>query len=184
MIGAIGVPLGLEAHWRHAQPEAGVITRAGELISKGEDPYRAYDEHGHLVNAIRDLPAFESFFPYFPLMGVFGLPSAESHKGKGLTDARIIMTLMSIIVSAWALALLRASREQKIRVAQVLIALPTGALFFATGGDDMPILALMLARGRGAAAATVESRGHQSRSRGRHEADGVAHGGGGATRHA
>jgi hypothetical protein len=144
MIGAIGVPLGLEAHWRHAQPEAGVITRAGQFISKGEDPYRAYDHDGHLVNAIPGAPAFESFFPYFPLMGVFGLPSAESHKGEGLTDPRIIMTLMSIIVSGWALFLLRVTRKQKIRVAQLLVALPTGALFFSTGGDDMPILALLL----------------------------------------
>ncbi|HTB08812.1 MAG TPA: glycosyltransferase 87 family protein [Acidimicrobiales bacterium] len=144
VVGAIAAPLGLEAHWRHAQPEVGVIARAGELISKGQDPYHTYDEHGRLVGAIKDLPKFESFFPYFPLMGAFGLPSAETHKGKGLTDARIIMTLMSIIVSGWALALLRASKEQKLRVAQVLIALPTGALFFATGGDDMPILALML----------------------------------------
>jgi hypothetical protein len=144
MVGAIGVPLGLEAHWRHAQPEAGVIARAGQLIGKGEDPYRAYDHDGHLVNAIPGDPAFESFFPYFPLMGVFGLPYAETHKGKGLTDPRIIMTLMSIIVSGWALALLRVTREQKIRVAQLLVALPTGALFFATGGDDMPILALLL----------------------------------------
>ncbi len=144
VVGAIAAPLGLEAHWRHAQPEVGVIARAGELISKGQDPYHTYDEHGRLVGAIKDLPKFESFFPYFPLMGAFGLPSAETHKGKGLTDARIIMTLMSIIVSGWALALLRASKQQKLRVAQVLIALPTGALFFATGGDDMPILALML----------------------------------------
>jgi hypothetical protein len=144
ILGAIAAPLGLEAHWRHAQPEVGVIARAGELISKGQDPYRTYDEHGRLVDEIKDLPAFESFFPYFPLMGIFGLPSAVTHKGKGLTDARIIMTLMSIIVSGWALALLRASKKQKLRVAQVLIALPTGALFFATGGDDMPILALML----------------------------------------
>ncbi|MGA2124406.1 MAG: glycosyltransferase 87 family protein, partial [Acidimicrobiales bacterium] len=110
----------------------------------GEDPYRAYVHDGHLVNAIPGDPTFESFFPYFPLMGVFGLPYAESHKGKGLTDPRIIMTLMSIIVSAGALLLLRVSREQKIRVAQLLVALPTGALFFATGGDDMPILALLL----------------------------------------
>ncbi|MGA2124166.1 MAG: glycosyltransferase 87 family protein [Acidimicrobiales bacterium] len=144
IVGAVAAPLGLEAHWRHAQPEVGVIARAGELISKGKDPYHTYDEHGQLVGAIKDLPKFESFFPYFPLMGLFGLPSAVTHKGKGLTDARIIMTLMSIIVSGWALALLRASKEQKLRVAQVLIALPTGALFFATGGDDMPILALML----------------------------------------
>ena len=45
---------------------------------------------------------------------------------------------------AVALALMGASREKKIRLAQVLIALPTGALFLATGGDDMPILALLL----------------------------------------
>ncbi len=144
IVGAVFVPLGLEAHWRHAQPEVGVITRAGELIAKGKDPYRAYDDHGHLVNQIPGLPAYESFFPYFPLMGVFGLPSAVDHKGKGLTDARIVMTLMTLIASGWALAMLRASREQKIRVAQILIALPTGALFLSTGGDDMPILALML----------------------------------------
>ena len=96
------------------------------------------------MNQIQGLPAYESFFPYFPLMGVFGMPSAVTHKGKGLTDARIIMTLMTLMASGWALALLRASKEQKIRVAQVLIALPSGALFLATGGDDMPILALML----------------------------------------
>ena len=144
LVGAVFVPLGLEAHWRHAQPEVGVITRAGGLIAKGKDPYRAYDDHGVVVNQIRGLPAYESFFPYFPLMGIFGMPSAVTHKSKGLTDARIIMTLMTLLASGWALVLLRANREQKIRVAQVLIALPTGALFLATGGDDMPILALML----------------------------------------
>lgn len=144
MVGAVFVPLGLEAHWRHAQPEVGVITRAGDLIVKGKDPYRAYDDHGRVVNEIQGLPAYESFFPYFPLMGVFGMPSAVTHKAKGLTDARIIMTIMTLIASGWALVLLRAKKEQKIRVAQVLIALPTGALFLATGGDDMPILALML----------------------------------------
>ncbi len=144
VVGAVFVPLGLEAHWRHAQPEVGVITRAADQLAKGKDPYRAYDDHGRVVNQIEGLPAFESFFPYFPLMGIFGLPSAVTHKGKGLTDARIIMTLMTLIASGWALALLRASKEQKIRVAQVLVALPTGALFLATGGDDMPILALML----------------------------------------
>jgi hypothetical protein len=144
VVGAVFVPLGLEAHWRHAQPEVGVISRAGQLLSKGKDPYRAYKVHGHVVNEIRGLPAFESFFPYFPLMGVFGLPSAATHESKGLTDARIVMTLMTLMASGWALALLRLTREQKLRVAQVLIALPTGALFLSTGGDDMPILALLL----------------------------------------
>jgi hypothetical protein len=144
LIGAVFVPLGLEAHWRHAQPEVGVISRAGQLLSKGQDPYRAYKVHGRVVNEISGLPAFESFFPYFPLMGVFGLPSAATHESKGLTDARIVMTLMTLLASGWALALLRLTREQKLRVAQVLLALPTGALFLSTGGDDMPILALLL----------------------------------------
>jgi len=85
VLGAVFVPLGLEAHWRHAQPEVGVISRAGQLLSKGQDPYRAYKVHGHVVNEIHGLPAFESFFPYFPLMGVFGLPSAATHESKGLT---------------------------------------------------------------------------------------------------
>ena len=93
---------------------------------------------------MKGLPAYESFFPYFPLMSAFGLPSAETHKGSGLTDARIIMSLMTLLASGAALFLLKASGRKKIRVAQALLALPTGALFLSTGGDDMPILALML----------------------------------------
>jgi hypothetical protein len=54
------------------------------------------------------------------------------------------MSLMTLLASALALGLLRASRGKKIRIAQVLLALPTGALFLSTGGDDMPILALLL----------------------------------------
>ncbi len=142
--GAVLAPLGLEAHWRHAQPEVGVIERSGQLLSKGQDPYRTYEKHGRVFNELPGKPAFESFFPYFPLMGAFGLPSAATHESKGLTDARIVMTLMTLIASGCALALLRLSKQQKIRVAQVLIALPTGALFLSTGGDDMPILALLL----------------------------------------
>jgi hypothetical protein len=144
MFGTVVIPLGLEAHWRHAQPEVGVIARSATNVSKGKDPYRTHMHDGHLVDVIPGLPAYESFFPYFPLMSVFGLPSALTHKGKGLTDPRIVMSLMTLLASALALGLLRASKEKKIRIAQVLMALPTGALFLSTGGDDMPILALLL----------------------------------------
>ena len=144
MLGTVVIPLGLEAHWRHAQPEVGVIVRSATNVSKGKDPYRTYMHDGHLVNEIPGLPAYESFFPYFPLMSVFGMPSALTHKGKGLTDPRIVMSLMTLLASALALGLLRATREKKVRIAQVLMALPTGALFLSTGGDDMPILALLL----------------------------------------
>jgi hypothetical protein len=149
--GAMALPLGLEVRWRQldhgqsfAQPEVSVIERAADSVSKGHDPYRSYMWHGHVVNAVKGLPTYESFFPYFPLMSVFGLPSAETHKSHGLTDARVVMSLMTLLVGGLALALLRATRRQKIRVAQVLWALPTGALFLATGGDDMPIIALSL----------------------------------------
>ena len=151
VLGAVAVPLGLEARWRQldhgvgfAQPEVSVIERSATYLSRGQDPYRSYLHDGHLVDAVRGLPPYESFFPYFPLMGVFGLPSAETHRGAGLTDARIVMSLMTLLVSGLALGLLRAPRAKKIRVAQVMLALPTGALFLSTGGDDMPILALSL----------------------------------------
>ena len=151
VLSAVAIPLGLETRWRQldhghgfAQPEVSVIERSATFVSQGKDPYRSYLRDGRIVNEIKGLPAYESFFPYFPLMSVFGLPSAESRNGTGLSDARIVMTLMTLLVSGVALSLLRASAEQKIRVAQVMVALPTGALFLATGGDDMPILALLL----------------------------------------
>jgi hypothetical protein len=144
LLGSVAVPLSLEARWRVAQPEVGVIPRAGDNLSKDRNLYPSYDKHGKLINPIEGLPAYESFFPYFPLMGVFGLPSAETHKTKGLTDPRIAMSLLTLLASGLALALLRTSTKKKIRVAQFLLALPTGALFLSTGGDDMPILALTL----------------------------------------
>jgi hypothetical protein len=144
VLGTVVIPLGLEAHWRHAQPEVGVITRSATAVSKGKDPYHTYMHDGHLVGVTPGRPVYESFFPYLPLMSVFGMPSALTHKSKGLTDPRIVMSLMTLLASALALGLLRATKEKKIRIAQVLMALPTGALFLSTGGDDMPILALLL----------------------------------------
>ncbi len=144
LLGSVAIPLGLEARWRVAQPEVRVIQRAGQNLSKDRNLYPSYDKHGKLINPIAGIPAYESFFPYFPLMGIFGLPSAETHKSKGLTDPRIAMSLLTLLASALALALLRSSTTKKIRVAQFLLALPTGALFLSTGGDDMPILALTL----------------------------------------
>jgi hypothetical protein len=144
MLGTVAIPLGLEARWRVAQPEIGVIQRAGDNLSKNKNLYPTYDKHGKLIDPIEGIPSFESFFPYFPLMSVFGLPSAETHKTKGLTDPRIAMSLLTLLASGLALGLLRASSKKKIRVAQILLALPTGALFLSTGGDDMPILALTL----------------------------------------
>jgi hypothetical protein len=150
-VGVVAVPLGLESQWRPAadrvlaQPEVGVIERSAQWLTHLESPYRTYrNAQGHLVGEVKGVPAFQSFFPYFPLMSVFGLPSAVTHRETGLTDARIVMSVFTCLLMGVALALLRAPPERKIRVAQVLVVLPTGSLFLATGGDDMPILALCL----------------------------------------
>jgi len=55
---------------------------------------------GHLVNEIPGKPAYESFFPYFPLMSIFGLPTALTHKGKGLTDPRHRHVAHDLLASA------------------------------------------------------------------------------------
>jgi hypothetical protein len=151
LVGAVLVPLAMEVHWRteeptrgFAQPEVSVIERSAQDIFKGKTPYQSYWKNGHLVNPLSHAPEYESFFPYFPSMSIFGLAAADEKKPSALSDARIWMTVMTLATSAIALALLRASRGQKIRIAQFLVALPTGALFLATGGDDMPILALSL----------------------------------------
>ena len=151
LVGAVLVPLAMEVHWRteeptrgFAQPEVLVIERAASDIIKDGNPYQSYWRHGHMVNAVPHEAAYESFFPYFPLMSIFGLPHAESSTASPLSDARVIMTMMTLLTGGAALFFLRATRRQKIRIAQFLFVLPTGALFLATGGDDMPILALSL----------------------------------------
>jgi len=150
VLGVVVIPLALETHWRqnngghgYAQPEVSVIERSANNVVKGTDPYTVDVKNGKVIHSIRGLPTYASFFPYFPLMTIFGLPDAITHRGFGLTDARIVMSLLTIFVGLLALKLFRAKREQKLRIAQVLLALPTSAIFLATGGDDMPILALM-----------------------------------------
>ena len=151
LVGAVLVPLAMEVHWRteqptrgFVQPEVPVIERAAADMLKFGNPYQSYWRNGHMVNAVPHEATYESFFPYFPLMSVFGLPHAESRTSSPLSDARVIMNLMTLLTGVAALWLLRATRRQKIRIAQFLLVLPTGALFLATGGDDMPILALSL----------------------------------------
>ena len=120
VVGVVVLPLALETHWRqnngghgYAQPEVSVIERSANNVVKGTDPYTVDVKNGKVVNSIRGLPTYESFFPYFPLMSVFGLPDAITHRGYGLTDARIVMSLLTIVIGSLALMLFRAKREQK-----------------------------------------------------------------------
>ncbi len=152
LVGATLVPLSLEVAWRsdstdpsaHVQPEVYVIEQAGHRAAHGLDPYREVTSpRGQIKVTTPGIPTYENFFPYLPLMGVFGLPSAAREPIR-LTDARIFFSGFTLLVVAGALALCRGPSERRVRTLQVLTVLPTAALPLATGGDDMPIVALLL----------------------------------------
>ena len=69
----------------------------------------------------------------------FGLPRAAGGRGP-LGDARVWFGAFTVAV-LWAATGIghRWSPESRLRAAQVLLVLPTGALLLATGGDDLPV---------------------------------------------
>jgi glycosyl transferase family 87 len=150
LVGATLLPLGLETAWRassgpglHAQSEAIVTEEAARAVMRGIDPYTADYQHGPLE--ARPLGT-KTHFPYLPGMLVFGLPRAFDGSS-ALADARIAFAVFTVAVGAMALAgapLRRAPPSRRRASALVLAVLPTGALLLATGGDDLPVLALML----------------------------------------
>jgi hypothetical protein len=127
----------------HVLPEVGVIERAGHYLSQGHDPYVAQLVGSRLIGRVPGVPRYEAFFPYFPLMVAFGLPSTVHALG-ALGDGRLWMALLAIGLFLLALRLARAPPGRALRAAQVFLVLPTGAVFLAGGGDDLPVLALSL----------------------------------------
>jgi Glycosyltransferase family 87 len=127
----------------HVLPEVGVIERAGHHLAAGRDPYVAELVGNRLIGTVAGVPRYEAFFPYFPLMLAFGLPSTVHWLGE-LGDGRLWMALVTLALLAGALWLARAPPNRTLRAVQVFAVLPTGALFLAGGGDDLPVLALSL----------------------------------------
>ena len=151
LFGATLVPLSLEVVWRsegnaaeHVQPEVVVVERAGARVAHGKTPYRVIDRSGHILIHQSDVPVYELYYPYLPGMIIFGLSSGSTVEAS-LTDARIQFLVFSVLVTLFALSRLRPSTDARTRAFQTLTVLPTAALPFATGGDDMPVVALMLA---------------------------------------
>ena len=151
------VPLGLQVTWRaqattcvtnphgaQAQPEVAVIERAGDRLAAYKDPYLSHPTSVG-VSPSNDCAGVNagSFFPYLPGMIPFGLANAfaSSHR---LGDARLALAGFTLVVVLLALGLVRASGRRRWRAFQFLIVLPTGALIMVTGGDDLPVLALLL----------------------------------------
>jgi Glycosyltransferase family 87 len=151
LFGATLIPLSLEVAWRtegdpaaHVQPEVAVVELAGHRAVHGISPYQASVKDGKVTKPVKGWPAYQAFYPYLPLMTVFGLPSSVHGAPARLTDARVAFSGVTLLLVLAALALTRAPSERKVRALQVLTALPTAALLLATGGDDMPILAFLL----------------------------------------
>jgi hypothetical protein len=149
--GALAIPLGFEILWRfdgvagsHLQPEVQAVEKGGQALVRGKDPYHTLVKLPHAVayHAPGE-PNYAGFLPYLPVMAVLGIPS-DIWPNNGLSDARIFFCLTTLAVAAVALYLCRADGRRKIRALQALVILPLASLPLATGGDDIPVVAVLL----------------------------------------
>ncbi len=148
-LGATLMPLSLEVLWRtdtggtaHVQPETAVVERSGEAWVRGKDPYTFIGPHQH-VTAPPGEPAYDVYNPYLPLMSLFGIPRSTDASPR-LTDARVAFSVFTIVVVVVAMALCRGPTGPRVLALQSMTVLPTAALPLATGGDDLPVAALLL----------------------------------------
>ncbi|MFI6331208.1 glycosyltransferase 87 family protein [Micromonospora chersina] len=129
-----------------AQEEVVVVEHAGARLAEHGTPYLGHD-------AIAALPPGEQllgYTPYQPGMALFGLPRAAIDAW--WTDARVWFALVTALALAAAVLTLRttagpaAQRRDSavLRAVQAATVLPICALTLATGGDDLPVLALCL----------------------------------------
>ncbi len=143
------VPLVLMA----VQRAAGRIDRAQEEVLVVEDGGRRLLETGTpyldraAIAALPEGDRLQAYLPYQPGMATFGLPRALDVTNAWWSDARVWFALATGAALATALVLLwRAHTPASglVRALQVVTVLPVCALTLATGGDDLPVLALCL----------------------------------------
>ena len=143
-VAAALLPLIVEAVQRaggrtdRAQEEVLVVEQMGARLLHDGTPYLGRD-------AIAALPAGErlmAYSPYQPGMGIFGLPRALSGV-HWWTDARVWFAIATAAALIAAVRLLPRTALE-VRAIQAVIVLPICALTLATGGDDLPVLALGL----------------------------------------
>jgi hypothetical protein len=143
--GAALLPLLIEAVQRaggrtdRAQDEVVVVERMGERLLHTGTPYLGPDAIGALPVGDRLL----GYSPYQPGMAVFGLPRALAGDA-WWTDARVWFAVVTAGALLTALLSVRAQQPSVVRGLQAATVLPISALTLATGGDDLPVLALCL----------------------------------------
>jgi len=148
-LGATLMPLSLEVLWRtdtggtaHVQPEVNVIERTGKAFVDGKDPYSLINPH-EKIKAPSGQPAYDVYNPYLPLMSLFG-GARGTNAPPRLTDARVAFSVFTILIVVISMALCRGPTGPRVLALQSMTVLPTAALPLATGGDDVPVAALLL----------------------------------------
>jgi hypothetical protein len=143
--GVVLLPLVLQAVQRaggrtdRAQEEVVVVEHMGESLLHSGTPYLSRTE----IAAIPLDERLLGYRPYQPGMAVFGLPRAAAGD-YWWTDARVWFAVATVAALAAAVALLRSDNPYRVRAVQAATVLPVTALTLATGGDDIPVLALCL----------------------------------------
>lgn len=125
-----------------AQEEVLVIEDGARRLVETRTPYLSRSE----IAALPPGDQLEGYLPYQPGMAIFGIPRAVSGVSTA-SDARVWFALVTIAALAGAVLILRRSGAMPaalVRALQAATVLPVCALTLATGGDDLPVLALCL----------------------------------------
>nr|WP_230417146.1 glycosyltransferase family 87 protein [Micromonospora tarapacensis] len=143
--------------WQSVQRAAGRVDRAQEEVLVVEESGRRLVETGTPYLGPGDIAALPpgeqllGYTPYQPGMALFGLPRAAADGW--WTDARVWFAVGTALALVAAVRILRqpagaagSTRHGAylLRGVQAATVLPVCALTLATGGDDLPVLALCL----------------------------------------
>jgi hypothetical protein len=131
--GALIAPLAWMAWSTMGQPEVAVVIRSAALFLHQGTPYQG-------AGAIATAHSPNVYNPYLPALAVFGIPHALLHGGL-LTDPRLWFGVVFVAAFGGALSLSGVSRPWAWTA--VVTASPVIAYPLATGGDDLPVLALI-----------------------------------------
>jgi len=121
-----------------AQSEVILTEEAAAALVDGRDPYAATYDRGPLAGWP---PGTRHHLPYLPGELVFGLPHAGGFPAPA-GDARVWFLAGAALAVAGALAIARPRPERGLPVVLVLFAF--GARSAVGGGDDLPVIGLMV----------------------------------------
>lgn len=131
--GAALIPLVWMASSRMGQPEISVVIRSARLFLHQGTPYEG-------AGAIAAAHGPYAYNPYLPALAFFGLPHALFGGGL-LTDPRVWFGV--VFLAAFGAALKVSGVPRPWLWAAVVTASPIIAYPLSTGGDDLPVLALI-----------------------------------------